>query len=102
MAQDRRIWKACRDMRRIPCKGQTGLYRRQDTDPELGEAREEINVDYKNEGFEVGFNATYMIEAAGVMKGDEVVLEMKDHESPAILKSAIQDGYIYVIMPMRI
>ena len=72
------------------------------SNPEMGEAREEINVDYKNEGFEVGFNATYMIEAAGVMKGDEVVLEMKDHESPAILKSTTQDGYIYVIMPMRI
>src|SRR3989304_612549 len=57
------------------------------SNPEMGEAREEINVDYKNEGFEVGFNATYMIEAAGVMKSDEVVLEMKDHESPATLKS---------------
>lgn len=70
--------------------------------PDIGEAREEINVDYKNEGLEIGFNATYMMEALGVIGGDEVVLELKDRESPAMLKSAKTEGYLYVIMPMRI
>ena len=70
--------------------------------PDIGEAREEINVDYKNDELEIGFNATYMMEAVGVIGGDEVVLELKDRESPAMLKSANTDGYVYVIMPMRI
>ena len=70
--------------------------------PDVGEAREEIGVDYKNDGLEIGFNATYMMEALGVIGGDEIVLELKDRESPAMLKSAIPNGYVYVIMPMRI
>ncbi|MBI5047512.1 MAG: DNA polymerase III subunit beta [Deltaproteobacteria bacterium] len=70
--------------------------------PDIGEAREELNVNYKNEGLEIGFNATYMMEALGVIGGDEVVLELKDRESPAMLKSASAEDYLYVIMPMRI
>lgn len=74
--------------------------------PDMGEAKEELNVDYKNDLFEIGFNATYMMEALGSIEENEVVLEFKDKESPAILKPAEQgqgaEGYMYVIMPMRI
>ncbi|MBI3398295.1 MAG: DNA polymerase III subunit beta [Deltaproteobacteria bacterium] len=74
------------------------------SNPDVGEAREEINVDYKNDGLEVGFNATYIMDALGVLDDDKVVLELKDRESPAILKAANKNegGYLYVIMPMRI
>lgn len=70
--------------------------------PDVGEAREEINVDYTDSELEIGFNATYMMEALGVIDGNEVVLELKDRESPAMLKSTNTDNYVYVIMPMRI
>lgn len=79
-----------------------GMLELSSNNPDVGKAREEINVDYKNDGLEIGFNATYMIEALGVIGGDEIVIELKDRESPAILKSAASSGYIYVIMPMRI
>lgn len=72
------------------------------SNPDIGEAREEISVNYKNDELEIGFNATYIIEALGVIGGDEIVLELKDRESPAILKAAATNGYTYVIMPMRI
>lgn len=72
------------------------------SNPDVGEAREEINVDYKNDEMDVGFNATYMMEALGVIDADKVVIELKDRESPAILKSATAAGYLYVVMPMRI
>lgn len=76
--------------------------------PDMGEAREELNVDYKNDGLEIGFNAAYMMDVLGVIDRDEVILELRDRESPAVLKSAAPaqgghaDDYIYVIMPMRI
>ncbi|MBI5326703.1 MAG: DNA polymerase III subunit beta [Deltaproteobacteria bacterium] len=70
--------------------------------PDIGEAREELNVNYENQGLEIGFNATYMMEALGVIGGDEVMLELKDRESPAMLKPANTEDYLYVIMPMRI
>lgn len=72
------------------------------SNPDIGEAREEINAEYKNDELEIGFNATYMMEAIGVVEGDEVVLELKDRESPTLLKPAKTNGHLYVIMPMRI
>lgn len=72
------------------------------SNPDIGEAREEINAEYKNDDIEIGFNATYMMEAVGVVEGDEVVLELKDRESPTLLKPAKANGHLYVIMPMRI
>ena len=72
------------------------------SNPDMGEAKEELNVDYKDEGFEIGFNAAYMMDALGVMEADSIVLEFKDRESPALLKSAKTDGYVYVVMPMRL
>lgn len=72
------------------------------SNPELGEAKEDIEIDYNNDAFEVGFNATYLMEALGIIGGDEISFELKDRESPAILRPAIPNNYTYIIMPMRI
>ncbi|MBI5286298.1 MAG: DNA polymerase III subunit beta [Deltaproteobacteria bacterium] len=70
--------------------------------PDLGEAREEIEVDYKGEGMEIGFNARYIMDALEVMRQEEVILELKDQLSPALLKPFAEEGYLYIVMPVRI
>jgi DNA polymerase III sliding clamp (beta) subunit (PCNA family) len=36
------------------------------------------------------------------MEKDDVVIELKDSLSPGVIKSAQEEGYCCVIMPMRI
>ena len=71
---------------------------------DVGEAKEVIPVDYNGETINIGFNANYLLEFLGVVGTDEVMLELKDEQSPALMRPS-GDGqydYRYVIMPMRL
>lgn len=71
--------------------------------PDLGEAVEEIEVDYQGKPLTVGFNARYLLDVLGVLEaGGEVEVSFKDALSPSLLRKGGDDGYLYVIMPMRL
>ena len=69
---------------------------------ELGEAEEILDVDYAGEEMVIGFNSRYLLEAMAALEKDQVVLEIKDAQSPGVIKSVDGEGYCCVIMPMRI
>jgi DNA polymerase-3 subunit beta len=69
---------------------------------ELGEAEESLEVDYTGAEVSIGFNSRYVLDALAPMETDDVVFEFKDALSPGVLKSAEDEGYCCVIMPMRI
>jgi len=69
---------------------------------ELGEAEEALTVDYAGEEVAIAFNSRYVLEALAPMEDEVVVFEFKDALSPGVIKSADDDGYRCVIMPMRI
>lgn len=75
--------------------------------PDVGEAKEEVTIDYKGEKFTIGFNARYLIDSLSAMETENVMFEIQDPLSPALLReeslSTEVDGeYKCVIMPMRI
>ena len=72
------------------------------SNPDMGEAREEIDVDYTGEAMEIGFNSKYLLECLGVTKGDQLEFHLKDRLSPGILRTTGMQNHTYVIMPMRI
>jgi DNA polymerase-3 subunit beta len=72
------------------------------SNPDLGEAREEIAVDYKGDKLTLGFNARYLIDTLGAMTAEMVVLELQDPLSPVLLKEEGREDYRCVVMPMRI
>src|ERR687892_454566 len=70
--------------------------------PDLGEATEEIEAEYKGKPLSIGFNARYLIDVLGVLGGDgEIDVELKDELSPGIIRKTGVDSYLYVLMPMR-
>lgn len=70
--------------------------------PELGEAEETLAVEYAGDEVTIGFNSRYLLDALSPLVVDEVVMELKDSTSPTVLKSIENEGYLCVIMPMRI
>jgi DNA polymerase III subunit beta len=73
------------------------------TSPEMGEASETIDVDFKGEEFSIGFNAGYLIQALGVLPSEtEVNLGLSDEVSPGVLTSPADSQFTYVVMPMRL
>lgn len=73
------------------------------SNPDMGEAREELDVEYSSsEVLEIGFNSKYLLECLAVMQSDKLEFQLKDRLSPGILKDVDNQNHTYVIMPMRI
>ncbi|NIP38175.1 MAG: DNA polymerase III subunit beta [Candidatus Dadabacteria bacterium] len=70
--------------------------------PELGEAKELIDVEYSDDPVELGFNSVYIMDVLDAMDSEQVVIEITDELSPAIIKPTGQQDYVSVIMPMRV
>lgn len=71
--------------------------------PDLGEATEELSVEYDGEPFTIGFNARYFIDVLGVLPaGCQVEVAFRDDVSPAIVRCEGDVGFTYVVMPMRL
>jgi DNA polymerase-3 subunit beta len=53
---------------------------------------------------QICFNAQYVLDFLNVVETDNVMLELKDEVSQAVMKPIGADGYeyTYVIMPMRV
>jgi DNA polymerase-3 subunit beta len=71
---------------------------------DVGEAKETIPLDYTGESVSIGFNAAYLLEFLNVVSTDDVLLELKDEQSPALLRPSGDEefDYKYVVMPMRL
>jgi len=74
------------------------------SNPEIGEARDDLEIDYKGADLEIGFNSQYLLDFLLSVNSERVRLELKDENSAAILKPDIEETikYTYVIMPMKI
>jgi len=70
---------------------------------EVGEAGEQIDVDYSGQPFKVAFNAKYFLEILHLLPGDAPVeLGMLDHETAALMRTSAEPDLLYVVMPMRL
>lgn len=70
--------------------------------PEQEEAEEEVSVDYDGPSLEIGFNASYILDALNVIDDDQVLLELTDQNSCCLIKSPTVEESRYVVMPMRL
>ncbi len=72
------------------------------TNPELGEANDEVAVEYSGPEIKSGFNVRFYIDALSHFDGDQIDILIGEKLQPAILRSAENPGYTVVVMPMRI
>ena len=70
--------------------------------PELGDAKEEIEVDYSGRDMKIGFNARYILEVLTSMNEAMVQIEFNDQLSPGLVRPHKDKSYTCVVMPMRI
>lgn len=70
--------------------------------PDLGDAQENIKIEYKDERMETGFNTRYFIDILQSMESDVIELGIIDNSSPCIIKGNDDKGFLGLIMPMRI
>jgi DNA polymerase-3 subunit beta len=73
------------------------------SNPDQGEASEDIEVSYGGEPLTMGFNARYLIDVLGVQpEGDVIELALTDEVGPGVIRGSQDPEYTYVVMPMRL
>src|SRR4051812_17941930 len=66
------------------------------------EAQEELEVDYKGDALDIGFNVNYLLDVLNNVPGTELECAFGDSSSSALISYGSEQGFKYVVMPMRI
>jgi len=69
---------------------------------EVGEAFEELDIEYDSAPVKTGLNATYVIETLGHITSDKVLFKAEGPEDALLVQPVDDDDYLSIIMPMRI
>jgi DNA polymerase-3 subunit beta len=72
------------------------------TNSEQEEAEEELEIEYKGEALDIGFNITYLLDVLHNLETERVLLAFGDANSSALITMPDRTDYKYVVMPMRI
>ncbi|MDO1558851.1 DNA polymerase III subunit beta [Brevundimonas sp. 2R-24] len=69
---------------------------------EAGQGVEEVEIDYDEAPFEIGFNARYLLDVAGQIEGEQAQFRFADPASPTLVLDPSDPGVQYVLMPLRV
>src|SRR5450432_4290126 len=73
--------------------------------PDLGEAQDELPINFEGDSLDIGFNASYLLEILRNLPTDEVKLTFKAPERAATVEPVGWDDpakYMCLIMPLRL
>ena len=79
-----------------------GLVRINAHNPEQEEAQEEVEAETKVDGLAVGFNVNYLLDALSALRDEQVVLQLRDANSSALVREASSERCRHVVMPLRL
>jgi len=79
-----------------------GLLEISSSNPDVGDAHEELEITYNGPEITIGFNARYMIDILQALDNDKIKLAVRDNLSPGLITPDEDDGFLAVIMPMRL
>jgi len=71
--------------------------------PDVGEAAEELEIEYAGSPVSIGFNARYFIDVLSILAADaKLELGLNDDVSPGVVHVVGDPDYRYIVMPMRL
>ena len=72
------------------------------SNPDLGDAREEIDITYSGPDISIGFNSRYILDILQAIDENFLEFHLKDNLSPGMIEPEKNKKFISVIMPMRL
>lgn len=72
------------------------------TNTDQEEAEEELPVDYTGKALDIGFNVTYLVDVLSNLQVPEVECWFSDGEGSMLMTLPSDQGFKYVLMPLRI
>jgi DNA polymerase-3 subunit beta len=72
------------------------------TNPELGESKEDMPIEFKGKKITVMFNPRFFMDSMNVIDDEKVILSIVSEDRPCLIEGEQDKSYLSVIMPMRI
>lgn len=69
---------------------------------DVGEAHESVDATFTGTELKVAFNPQYLLEGLEAAGTDEVAIETVEPLKPAVLRGVGTEGFVYLLMPVRI
>ncbi len=72
------------------------------TNPDIGESKEEIEIDFKGKPMDIAFNPKYFIETLNAIDDDRININILNEERPCLIEGENDKSFLSVIMAMKI
>jgi DNA polymerase III subunit beta len=72
------------------------------SNPDFGEATEDLAAKYTGESLSTGFNARYLLDVLSVMDGESIQMQMDTPLSPCLVREPGNSGFTCVVMPIKV
>lgn len=69
---------------------------------DFGSAKDEFTVSYEGKSIKTTFNCRFLIESLQVMEAETVIFDIKQENNPCVIYSQEDEGFLSIIMPMKI
>ncbi len=68
----------------------------------VGEEKAELLIKIEGENNKISLNAQYLLDVLTYINEEKVSFTMNDKLSPAVIRPAKGEGYVYIIMPLKV
>lgn len=72
------------------------------TNPDLGESKEDMGIDYDGDMVELAFNPRFFIDSLNAVEDKTAVLNILDLKNPCLVRGENDNNFLTAIMPMKI
>lgn len=67
----------------------------------VGEEKAELDVKIQGENNKISLNAQYLLDVLNYIQSEDILLEIDDKLSPAVIRPIKNKDYVYIIMPLK-
>ncbi|MFB3925052.1 MAG: DNA polymerase III subunit beta [Syntrophales bacterium] len=72
------------------------------TNPDIGEASDEMDISYSDKEIEVAYNVKYLLDAIEAIDDKKIIFEIREGLRPGTIRPAGSDGYQCVIVALKV
>lgn len=72
------------------------------TNPEIGESKEEMVIEFNGDPIEAAFNPKYFIDTLSVIEDETAMINIVSGDKPCLVEGENDKSYLSIIMPMKI
>ncbi len=69
---------------------------------DFGSAKDSFSIKYQGEDIDLAFNCRFFIDILQAMEGDIIDFCVKDERNPCMITSSQDEGFLSIVMPMKI